>query len=100
MATMTIDDLSIEVQDRLGLSSKVKAKETIQTVLGLVADKLADNQYNAGFEIRLHGFGAFKVKSIGEKGSRNPSTGEAITLPARNKVTFKLTKSLADLGKA
>lgn len=99
MATMTIDDLSSDVQLRLDLNSKAKAKETIQAVLGAVSDRLTSNQYSAGFEIRLHGFGTFKVKPIAEKGSRNPSTGESIILPARNKVVFKLTKTLADLGK-
>lgn len=99
MATMTIDDLVPHVQTRLNLSSKAKAKEAIQTVLGVISDTLADNQYDAGFEVRLHNFGAFKVKAFAAKASRNPSTGATIQLAARNKIVFKLTKSLADCGK-
>ena len=38
MATMTIDDLVPHVQTRLNLSSKAKAKEAIQTVLGVISD--------------------------------------------------------------
>lgn len=99
MATMTIDDLVPHVQTRLNLSSKAKAKETFQTVLGVISDTLADNQYDAGFEVRLHNFGTFKVKAFAAKASRNPSTGATIQLAARNKIVFKLTKSLADCGK-
>ena len=108
MATMTIDDLVPHVQTRLNLSSKAKAKEAIskakakeaiQTVLGVISDTLADNQYDAGFEVRLHNFGTFKVKAFAAKASRNPSTGATIQLAARNKIVFKLTKSLADCGK-
>lgn len=35
--------------------------------------------------------GKFKKYHIAEKKGRNPSTGEAITIPARNKIRFKLS---------
>lgn len=50
----------------------------------------------AGETVTLVGFGSFQVKARAERGGRNPSTGEAITIPAVNKPTFKAGKSLKD----
>ncbi|WP_421527071.1 HU family DNA-binding protein [Pseudomonas brenneri] len=46
--------------------------------------------------LTLVGFGSFQVKACAERGSRNPSTDEAITIPAFKKLTFKAGKSLKD----
>ena len=96
---LTTEDLVAHVQAELDLPSKAAAKRAVDAVLGGIAAKIQDGYTDKNFELRIHGFGAFKVKTVGEKQSRNPQTGAPIVVPARTKVVFKLTKSLADLGK-
>ena len=40
-------------------------------------------------EVRLAGFGIFKVHTRKERIGRNPSTGESITIPEKQVVKFK-----------
>jgi len=40
-------------------------------------------------EVRLAGFGIFKVQIRKERIGRNPSTGESITIPEKKVVKFK-----------
>ena len=47
-----------------------------------------------GGKVQLIGFGTFETKNTEEKAGRNPKTGEAITIPAGKKVTFKASKNL------
>jgi DNA-binding protein HU-beta len=44
--------------------------------------------------VTLVGFGTFKVKELGEREGRNPSTGEAISIPSRRVVRFAAGKNL------
>ncbi len=41
-------------------------------------------------------FGSFKVKRISERQGQNPQTGEAITIPAHNRVSFTPFKALKE----
>lgn len=47
----------------------------------------------AGQDVKLVGFGTFSVASRKE---RNPKTGEAVTIPAKNIAKFKAGKDLQD----
>ena len=50
-----------------------------------------------GRNVELRGFGTFFIKEIKEKYSaRNPSTGELIYVPKKNKVRFKSSKIFKD----
>lgn len=49
-----------------------------------------------GDTVNLVGFGSFESKAVPEKKGRNPKTGEAITIAARNAPTFKAGKGLKD----
>jgi DNA-binding protein HU-beta len=51
---------------------------------------------SAGDEISLVGFGNFSVSQMPARTGRNPSTGEAIEISARNQVKFKVGKTLKD----
>jgi integration host factor subunit alpha len=42
-----------------------------------------------GEDLKLSGFGIFKVRQKADRRGRNPQTGEAITIGARRVVTFK-----------
>ena len=51
---------------------------------------------SAGDEISLVGFGNFSVSKVAARTGRNPKTGEAIEISARNQVKFKVGRKLKD----
>ena len=98
-ANKSVEDLTAYVQTALDLPSKAAAKRTVEAVITGLTGTLEDNAKNPGFEYRIFGLGTFKVQATKAKKGRNPATGAAINIPARTKIAFKLTKTLADLGK-
>jgi DNA-binding protein HU-beta len=53
-------------------------------------------EMSRGEEVRLVGFGTFKVSQRAATEGRNMKTGEPITIPARNTPKFKPGKQLKD----
>lgn len=49
-----------------------------------------------GDSVVISGFGKFSVRGKKSRKGRNPQTGEAITLPARKVVTFKISRVLKE----
>jgi DNA-binding protein HU-beta len=67
--------------------------------VGEVFDALRDVMYaelNAGRDITLHGIGKFKVHRSKERNGKNPKTGRAIVIPAKNRAKYYSSKSLDD----
>jgi DNA-binding protein HU-beta len=58
--------------------------------------QIAISALSDGSEISLVGFGNFSVSKVAARAGRNPSTGEAIEISARNQVKFKVGKTLKD----
>lgn len=87
---MNAKDLAKSVAQSQGLT-EAAAKKVVDAVVEAVAEAAA-----AGDEVNLPGFGKFKVKDMPERGGRNPSTGEAITIAASKKLTFTSAKALKD----
>ena len=81
-----ITDLTKDVAKELGVSQAV-AKEAIEAVFGAISDRLNNRE-----DVALRGFGAFKIKQTAARTGRNPRTGEAVQIPAREKVVFKASK--------
>ena len=52
---------------------------------------------NDGDKVQLIGFGTFEAKDTEEKQGRNPKTGEAITIPAGKRISFKASKNLKEV---
>jgi nucleoid DNA-binding protein len=50
-----------------------------------------------GNEVKLTGFGVFKIKTRKEKKGRNPSTGAEIILPVHKTISFTASKKLKEL---
>jgi DNA-binding protein HU-beta len=72
--------------------SKVAAGAALNSLMGCVAKTLKKKDG----KVTLVGFGTFtKVQRKARKG-RNPQTGEAIKIKARNVVKFKAGKALQD----
>jgi DNA-binding protein HU-beta len=87
---MNTNDLAKSVAESQGLSGPA-AKQVVDALLASIADTVA-----SGEEVNLPGFGKFKVKDMPERGGRNPSTGEAITIAASKKLTFTPAKAMKD----
>ena len=72
--------------------SKVAAGAALDSFIGGVTQALKKKDG----KVTLVGFGTFaKIRRKARKG-RNPQTGEAIKIKARNAVTFKAGKKLKD----
>ena len=76
---------------------KAKAMEVIDAVFstkpghGIIAVEL-----DAGRDITITGFGTFKTRRTKARMGRNPQTGAAIHISARNSVSFRAGKGLKD----
>ena len=55
-----------------------------------------ESSLKKGSNVQLVGFGTFAVTKRKATTARNPQTGEAINIPARNAVRFKVGKKLSD----
>jgi DNA-binding protein HU-beta len=71
--------------------SKADTERTLEALLEAVAQALA-----AGERIDLRGFGVFTPKETKARTGRNPRTGEAVTIAASRKVSFRPSKELKD----
>tara|TARA_B100001750_G_scaffold247597_1_gene273928 strand:- start:1478 stop:1753 length:276 start_codon:yes stop_codon:yes gene_type:complete len=71
--------------------SKTKAEEALNATIEAVTTAL-----KKGDEVKLIGFGTFKVSSRSATTGRNPRTGEAIKIPASKQAKFVAGKALKD----
>lgn len=58
---------------------------------GIIADRLA-----SGGTVILQGFGLWTTRRVAARSGRNPRTGEAITIPAHRRPSFRAGKGLKD----
>ncbi|MCW1844176.1 HU family DNA-binding protein [Prosthecomicrobium hirschii] len=72
-----------------GPLSKKDARTGLQNFAEFVTDGL-----KAGGVVKLPGFGEFRVKETKPRTARNPQTGAAVQVPAKNKVVFKAASDL------
>lgn len=89
--------LEAKVREALDLDSAALTKRTVDGVLNSLADLLAENAQNEGFYLRTP-VAIFTVQKYDERTGRNPKTGDSVTIPAKYRVKFKLTKRLKDAG--
>ena len=68
-----------------------KAAEVLEATLDHIRDSL-----KAGHEVRLVGFGSFKVRRSAARKGVNPRDRKPINVPAKNRVRFSVGKELSD----
>ncbi|MFN0067481.1 MAG: HU family DNA-binding protein [Limisphaerales bacterium] len=84
--TLTKSALSAELADKAGLASR---KQGVQ-----VLDALAELAYkNAKNSFTLPGIGKLVLVNRKARMGRNPKTGEAIKIPAKKVVKFRVAKA-------
>ena len=86
--TITKLDLINHLNEKLGLN-KVESKELVEAFFDEIKKSLINNE-----EVKLSGFGNFKILNKRERPGRNPKTGEPALISARNVVTFKAGQKL------
>ena len=87
---MSKAELVEKIADQAKLT-KVEAEGAVKAFISIVTASLKD-----GEDVTLAGFGTFSLGRRAERSGRNPQTGEAITIAAKNVVKFKPGKALRD----
>lgn len=87
---MNKGDVINKIAEDAGIS-KSEATDALNSVLDSVKETLKD-----GKKVTLVGFGTFSISHRAERQGRNPQTGAAITIKAKNLVKFKAGKELGE----
>ena len=88
---MNKNDLIQKLSEHTGLAKNDAAK-AVDGVFDLIAETL-----KSGDEVRLTGFGVFVVATRAGGKGRNPQTGEAIKIPAKTVVKFRVAKAAKEV---
>ncbi len=86
---MTKADLVNAVSNATG--TKKEAQAAVEAVFDAIADAL-----KSGDEVRVIGFGTFKVADRAAREGKNPQTGAKIKIPAKKVARFVPGKALKD----
>ena len=89
--TLTKAELSDLLFERLGLNKR-ESKDMVEAFFDIVNAALV-----SGNDVKLSGFGNFNIRRKAPRPGRNPRTGEAIPIKARNVVTFHASHKLKGL---
>ena len=89
--TLTKAELSELLFDNLGLNKR-ESKDMVEAFFDILHDALV-----SGDDVKLTGFGNFNIRRKAPRPGRNPRTGEAIPITARNVVTFHASHKLKSL---
>ena len=89
--TLTKAELAELLFDTLGLNKR-ESKDMVDAFFDFIRRSLV-----AGDEVKLTGFGNFTIRRKAPRPGRNPRTGEAIPIKARDVVTFHASNKLKGL---
>ena len=87
---MNKKDIIEAISARVGFSKRDTAA-IVDKTLELLKRNLVE-----GEPVMISSFGKFSVRDKKARKGRNPKTGEAITLPSRKVVTFKVSRVLKE----
>ncbi len=85
---MTKKDLADVLYEKIGFSRRESA-EIVNFFFDLIKESLI-----AGEEVKLPGFGTFKVTRRKSRVGRNPSTGDEVDIPSHLTVVFRPSRFL------
>ena len=71
---------------------KADAERTFDSILNLILDSLKNDE-----QVKIAGFGTYKVAKRKARIGRNPRTGEQIQIAASQKVKFLPAKALKEM---
>jgi integration host factor subunit alpha len=86
--TLTKAELAELLFERLGLNKR-ESKDMVEAFFDIIHQTLVSGQ-----DVKMSGFGNFNIRRKAPRPGRNPRTGEAIPIKARNVVTFHASHKL------
>ena len=86
--TLTKAELAELLFERLGLNKR-ESKDMVEAFFEIIHGTLV-----TGDDVKMSGFGNFNIRRKAPRPGRNPRTGEAIPIKARNVVTFHASHKL------
>jgi len=86
--TLTKAELADLLFERLGLNKR-ESKDMVEAFFEIIHATLV-----TGEDVKLSSFGNFNIRRKAPRPGRNPRTGEAIPIKARNVVTFHASHKL------
>ncbi len=86
--TLTKAELAEMLFEQLGLNKR-ESKDMVDGFFDIIHTTLVQ-----GRDVKLSGFGNFNIRRKAPRPGRNPRTGEAIPIKARNVVTFHASQKL------
>lgn len=86
--TLTKAELADLLFERLGLNKR-ESKDMVEAFFEIIHGTLV-----TGRDVKLSSFGNFNIRRKAPRPGRNPRTGEAIPIKARNVVTFHASHKL------
>jgi DNA-binding protein HU-beta len=89
-ATIGRQELSKRIAKQAKLSQK-QAAEVLEATLDAIREALQE-----GDEVRLVGFGSFKVRKSAARKGVNPRNGQVIEVPEKDRVRFTPGKELSE----
>ena len=87
---MNKNELIAEYSTKNGVG-KSDATKAVESLFDIITSTL-----KAGGDVKIAGFGTFKVADTKAKTGRNPRTGESIQIPASKRPKFTVGKALKD----
>lgn len=87
---MTKKEIVKQISDKIGLT-QLKTKEIVQLTFDAIVETLLEEK-----RIELRNFGVFEVKRRKARKARNPRTGQKVSVPPKNVVTFKPGKEMEE----
>ena len=87
---MNQSDLIANVARATGIS-KADAERAVKATLNEIGDAIERKE-----EVNLAGFGTFRIEHRNARTGRNPQTGEAMDIPAKNVIKFSPGKALRE----
>ena len=85
---LTKADIASSLAEKIGVS-RYKSKVLVELFFDVIINALAGNE-----EVKLSGFGTFKLRDKGARPGRNPRTGEPYEITPRRVVTFRASNKL------
>lgn len=91
---MNKSEMARKLAQRCGMTQG-DATYVIETIFSPVEGIIAD-ELDGGGRVTIAGFGSFELRRREARKGRNPRTGEAISVPARNYPAFKAAVGFKD----
>jgi DNA-binding protein HU-beta len=93
---MNKTQLTSAIAQAMNAAGTLVLKADVAAFLAAQETVITQTLAELGDDVTLPGIGKLSIKTRAAREGRNPATGEAITIPAKNAVKFSAAKALKD----